>query len=47
MDLTAIIIHVNEFFFVSSHHGTSQDTLMSSETIYILHDLSGFLHVLH
>ena len=46
MDLTAIIIHVNEFF-ASSHHGTSQDTLMSIETIYILHDLSGFLHVLH
>ena len=46
MDLTAIIIHVNEFF-ASSHYGTSQDTLMSSETIYILHDLSGFLNVLH
>ena len=29
-------------FFASSHHGTSQDTLMSIETIYILHDLSGF-----
>ena len=27
-------------FFAFSHHGTSQDTLMSIETIYILHDLS-------
>ena len=38
-------------FCASSHHGTSQDTLMSIETIYILHELSlslsGFLQVLH
>ena len=30
-------------FCASSHHGTSQDTLMSIETIYILHELSLFL----